>query len=78
MKYQLVVPKKVQKEIEKIDSRYKLRVIAALTILEKNPYIGKKLGGNRRNEWSYRVWPYRILYRIKNLELIVLIVHVGP
>ena len=77
MGYQLVVPKSVQKEIEKIDNRYKQRILAALVSLEKDPFLGKKLGGARKYERSYEVWPYRIIYHIKESELIILVVKVG-
>lgn len=77
MKYQVIVPKKVQREIDKIDNRFRLKIIAALTILSGNPFLGKKLEGDYKGNWSFRVWPYRIIYRIKNEKMIVLIVKVG-
>jgi len=77
MEFTVVVPKKVQKEIDKIDSRYRPRLLAVLVLLAANPYIGKKLEGKHKREWSYRAWPYRILYEIIKKELVVLIIHVG-
>lgn len=77
MKYQVIVPKKVQREIDKIDNRFRLKIIAALTILSGNPFLGKKLEGDYKGNWSFRVWPYRIIYRIENKKMIVLIVKVG-
>jgi mRNA interferase RelE/StbE len=77
MQYRVVVPKKVQKELNKIDVRYQPQILAAFLELSNNPYIGKKLEGEHKGEWSYRVGVYRIIFRIKNQELIVLIVKVG-
>ena len=77
MLYRVIVPKKVQRDLAKIDSRYRQRILAVLTILANEPHRGKQLRGDHAGEWSYRVWPYRILYRIKKRELIVLIVRVG-
>ncbi len=77
MEYQLVIPKKARKDIEKMDSRYKPRILAALVILKDNPFLGKKLKGEREKERSYEVWPYRIIYRIKERKLIILIIRVG-
>lgn len=77
MKYQVIVPKKVQREIDKIDNRFRSKIIAALTILSGNPFLGKKLEGDYKGNWSFRVWPYRIIYRIENKKMIVLIVKVG-
>ncbi len=77
MQYQVVVPKKVQKELDKIDSRYRPQILVAFLELAKDPYVGKKLEGEHKGELSYRVGIYRIIFRIKNKELIVLIIKVG-
>lgn len=77
MKYSVVVPKKVQKEINKINEEQKQRILESLTVIEKDPFSGKKLQGTHKGKWSYRVWPYRIIYKIKKNQLIILIVHIG-
>lgn len=76
MKYTVVIPKKVQKEINKIDKRYQARIKTAFVILSSDPYLGKRLDGKRKDEWSYRVWPYRIIYQIEKKQLIVLVIRV--
>jgi len=77
MQYQLVVLKRAQKDLEKIDSRYKRRIEVALINLEKDPFLGKKLEGEYKNQRSYEVWPYRIIYEIKRTKLMVLIIRIG-
>lgn len=77
MQYQVVVSKKAQKDLNKISDRYHSRVLIALSVLADDPFTGKKLKGERDGEWSHRVWPYRIIYQIKNKELIVLIIRIG-
>lgn len=77
MAYQVIIPGKVQKDLNRIDSRYKERIFAALAVLASNPYAGKGLEGEWKGEWSYRVWPYRILYKIYKKELIILIIRIG-
>ena len=77
MAHKLVIPKKVQKDLNRIDGRYQLRVRAALVALAGNPYLGKKLEGEYKNQRSYEVRPYRIIYEIKKYELIVLIIRIG-
>ena len=77
MRYQIVVSKKAQKDLNKIDNRYHSRILIVLSSLANNPFVGKKLKGERGDEWSYRVWPYRIIYQIKNKELVVLIIRIG-
>lgn len=77
MQYEVILPKKVQKDLRRIDSRYLNRIKAALVALAENPYIGKGLEGKRKNDWSYEVWPYRIIYVIKHEELVVLVIRIG-
>ncbi len=77
MTYRLVVPQKVKKELAKIDRRFYARVLAVLADLESNPYSGKKLEGERAEERVCRAWPYRIIYRVKPRESIILIVKIG-
>lgn len=77
MKYQVVLEKRAQKELDKVDIRYKPRIIATLLDLSQNPYVGKKLEGELSGMRSIRVWPYRVVYVIKNEALIVLIIKIG-
>jgi mRNA interferase RelE/StbE len=77
MAYFVIVPKKVQKELKKIDSHYQKKIRIAFLALAGDPHIGKKLEGNYEGQWSLRVWPYRIIYEIHERKLIVLIIRVG-
>jgi len=70
------LPKQARKNLERIDARYRKRIMPVLASLAQNPYIGKKLEGEYKGEWSYTVWPYRIIYRIRARELIVLIIRI--
>lgn len=77
MQYQVVLPKKVQKDLRRIDSRYLNRIKAALVALAGDPCAGKRLEGKRKGQWSYEVWPYRIIYVIKHEELVILVIRIG-
>ena len=77
MAYQVIIPAKVQKELNKIPVNYHRKITAALVVLSNNPYSGKKLKGERKGEWSLIVWPYRIIYRIKKYQFVVLIIKIG-
>ena len=61
MVYRVVVPKRVQKEVDRVPEVYRARILLALVNLSYDPYIGKKLEGEYKGQWSYRVWPYRII-----------------
>lgn len=77
MKCHLVVPKRVQKQLEKIENKHRQRVILALTSLEDDPHAGKSLEGDHKGHRSYRVGSYRIIYEIKKKKLIILVINVG-
>ncbi|MBI4992762.1 MAG: type II toxin-antitoxin system RelE/ParE family toxin [Candidatus Magasanikbacteria bacterium] len=77
MRYQIIIPKKVQKDIAKIDGRYKQRILSALAVLSDSPHIGKKLVGEYASLRSYEVWPYRIIYEIYERNLLINIIRVG-
>ena len=77
MKYDVQLSKNAQKSLVKIDPRYKGKIIAVLFALETNPTLGKRLVGDRSDEYSYRVGTYRIIYTIKQKELIILVIDVG-
>lgn len=38
---------------------------------------GKPLKGNLKNQWRYRIGNYRILCRIEDYEVLVLVLNVG-
>lgn len=77
MRYTVVISQKVQKDINRIEKKYYSRIITALAVIATNPFSGKKLEGDYRGNWSFRVWPYRIIYRVKIKEMVVLIVRIG-
>lgn len=74
--YQVLLTKAAQKNLEKVDVRYKKRIYLALIELSANPYIGKRLEGQLHDFYSLRVWPYRIIYQVINKELIVFVVQI--
>jgi len=69
--------KKAEKEIDKIPARFKGRILAALPIIAVDPFSGKKLEGELTGLYSYRVWPYRIIYKIYKNILVVIIIRIG-
>ena len=53
------------------------RVAHALDDLARDPFQGKPLKGELRGRYSYRVGSYRILYLVRQQELLVLIIDLG-
>lgn len=77
MVYRVIIPKSVQKTLDNLDPKFKPYILAALASLSTDPYLGKSLSGKYNHEYSYKVWSYRIVYRVKRKELLILIIHVG-
>ncbi len=76
MKYQVILPKRIKRKLDKIEKRYYDRILFTLEILSNNPYLGKKLGGDFKEFYSYRVYSYRIIYEIRKRELVILIIRI--
>jgi len=77
MKWEVKFEKKAQKELDRIPIQYKKKILAILPIIADNPFVGKKLEGELTGLYSYRVWPYRIIYKIYKNILVVVIIHIG-
>lgn len=75
-KYQLAFHPRVKKHLARIPSKWQEKIQAALETIAENPYLGKKLKGKYAGFYTYRVWPYRIIYEIFKNELIVYIIDV--
>ena len=53
------------------------RVAGALDDLQRDPHQGKPLKGALRGRYSYRVGSYRIVYLVRQQELLVLVIDIG-
>lgn len=77
MAYKILLLKSAQKELNKLTQKDKRRIAEAIESLRDMPLMGKKLEGELRGLRSIRVWPFRILYEIKNKELIILVIKIS-
>lgn len=75
--YQVKLSRGAEKQLERIDQRYREKVEVVLELLADNPYRGKKLGGQYAGHYSIKVWPYRIVYTIKQKELWIVVVRIA-
>ncbi len=81
MQYKVIFTERAKKQLKKLDKH-----IAALIIgwLEKNiqncenPRLhGKGLVENKSGQWRYRIGDYRVICKIQDKEIIVLVLEVG-
>jgi mRNA interferase RelE/StbE len=77
MRYRVILPKSVQKELDRLPGDVGKRVMTRLRALESNPRSAdvKKLKG--RPAWRVRVGDYRIIYEIHDRELVVIVITIG-
>ena len=61
-----IPPKDAHRVIKKIDE-----------FLRINPYAGEKLEGRLRDCYRYRIGDYRVIYKIENDRIIILILRIG-
>ena len=77
MKYQIVLPKRIKRKLDKIETRHYEKILSALEAFSSDPYLGKRLKGELKSYYSYRVWSYRIVYEIRKKELVILVICIG-
>jgi addiction module RelE/StbE family toxin len=73
MEFQARLKLKAQRELNNLSPKDYCRAMEAISLIAINPFANKKLRGEYRSCYSYRFWPYRIIYKIYKKELIVII-----
>ncbi|MCZ9961970.1 type II toxin-antitoxin system RelE/ParE family toxin [Brachyspira hyodysenteriae] len=74
------ITRTAKKSLEKLDRNIQKRILDFLSYLEtlENPIVkGKSLKGELKEYWRYRVGDYRILSKIIDNELIILVIDIG-
>jgi mRNA interferase RelE/StbE len=77
MRFQVILPKSVQKELNRLPDDVASRVLARLAGLETNPRPQdvKKLKG--RDAWRIRVGDYRVIYEVHDRVLQIIVIRIG-
>jgi mRNA interferase RelE/StbE len=77
MAYRLLYLPGAEKDIHALPERIAQRVRHGLEQLAEKPRLGKPLHGELAPFWSYRVGDYRIVYEVRDEDLVVLVVLLG-
>jgi mRNA interferase RelE/StbE len=77
MTYRIPYTQEAARRIGKLDGAVKERIRKAIVRLSEHPELGKRLTGILSDRWSYRTGDWRILYKFRKTELIILILTVG-
>jgi mRNA interferase RelE/StbE len=64
MSYQIIIPKTVQKQLQKISNPDHQKIVNNLHEIEKNPRFGNVIKMQNNEGYRLRVGDYRILYDI--------------
>jgi mRNA interferase RelE/StbE len=77
MRFQIILPKSVQKELNRLPDDIANRILARLAGLATNPRPPdvKKLKG--RDAWRIRVGDYRVIYEIHDRVLQIIVIRIG-
>ena len=77
MKFHVILPRSVQKELDRLPDDVARRILGRLAQLERDPRPPdvKKLKG--RPAWRVRAGDYRIIYEVHDQHLEVIVITVG-
>ena len=76
-KYAVLFTREAEKRIDKLDASIRKIIQKAVDSLVQNPYKGKPLSHELAGLYSYRTSDYRIIYKIEEGKLIVIVITVG-
>ena len=77
MRYAIRIKASAARELQRIERPTRERLIAAIDRLAENPFAGRALKGELRGLRRIRVGDYRLLYEVRDGDLLVLVLHVA-
>jgi len=75
--YKLDFDKKALKFFKKLDKFSQERIGKKLENLKLNPQLGESLIGNLSGLWKLRIGKYRVIYKIVENKLLILVLDLG-
>ena len=75
--YQINFDKNAKDFLKKLKKNEQEEIIKRIEKLREDPQLGKRLAGNLFGLWKLRIDKYRVLYRIINDKLIIIILDIG-
>ena len=61
----VILSKNATKQFDRLPKKEQSKIRKKLIALKEDPYSGKRLSGDLIGLFSFRSWPYRIIYEIK-------------
>jgi len=75
--YEIIFRNPAKRFLKSLDNQFQKRILEKIEKLKNNPRIGKPLTGNLKGLWRLRQDNYRIVYRIRDQELIIYVLNIG-
>ena len=75
--YKIIFDGKALDFFKKLDKPGCERIGKKIEALKENPELGVPLLGNLSGLWKLRIGDYRIIYKIFNNDLVILIIKIG-
>ena len=77
MSFSIRIKESAAKELRRVAKPDRARIVAAIDRLAETPHLGTSLKGDLRGLRRIRVGNYRILYEVRDKELVVLVVRIA-
>ena len=77
MSFSIRIKESAAKELRRVAETDRARIVAAIDRLAEIPHLGAALKGDLRGLRRLRVGDYRVVYEIRDDELVVLVVRVA-
>ena len=75
--YEIIFRSPAKNFLKRLDKNIQNKILDKIEKLKTNPRLGKALLGNLKGLWRLRHDQYRIIYKIKDLELIIYVMNIG-
>lgn len=81
MKYEVIFTNKAEKSLKKIDPSHQKIILSwiknNLVDCEEPRIQGKALTGDKKGYWRYRVGAYRLITKIDDGQLIIIVINIS-
>ena len=75
--YGLIISPKAESQLKKISRSHQKVLIETFTEIVEDPLLGKPLGRELIGRFSFRVWVYRFVYKVYQIDKRVIVLRVG-
>ncbi|MCY3879708.1 MAG: type II toxin-antitoxin system RelE/ParE family toxin [Rhodobacteraceae bacterium] len=77
MSFSIRIKESAAKELRRVVKPDRTRIVSAIDRLAETPHLGAALKGDLRGLRRLRVGDYRVVYEVRDEELVVLVVRVA-